>query len=247
VRPVSSYHFAQPSIAISLYRSEVARASHEFPVVFTAEPDGYFPAALMGLTSGRNAFVDVQGRWLAGYIPAVWRRGAFRLARVQDREEWVLCLDLDSELIGSEEGHTLFDAEGKPTEWVGQVMRFLGQLEQDRAVTLNACAALDRLGLLVPLDLQVKKQDGSALRLDGLFQVDEVKLNTLPGEGLSELQAAGALSLAYCHLFSLHKLTLLGKLAAQRNEEAERHRQLKEGKLDLDRVFGIVEDDPFIF
>jgi hypothetical protein len=247
VRPHASYEFVRGSIAIALFRSEVVRAAHEFPIVFTAEADGYFPAALMGLTPGCNAFVDAQGRWLAGYVPAIWRRGAFRLAKIEGREEWVLCLDLDSELLGTDEGQPLFDGDGKPTALIGHVMQFLSQMEADRQATLHASATLDRHGLLVPFELNVKKEHGSAQRLEGIFKVDEARLNALPGDALAELQSSGGLAMVFAHLFSLLKLPLLGRLAGDRDAEAQRKEALESGKLDLDRLFGIVEDDPFIF
>ena len=247
LRSLASYSFAKGSALVSLYASEAYRAAHEYPVTFSAEPDGFFPAALLGTAADENLFVDAQGRWLANYIPALWRRGPFRLAKIQASGEYVLCVDLDSEQVDQTEGELLFDAEKKPSPRVAQSMQFLGQLENERKATLAACAVLDRHGLLVPWDLKIRQLDGSTRKLDGLSRVDETRLNELDGETLVELQRSGALALIYAHLFSMQKMALLGRLAGERAKAAEQHKDLKAGKLDLDRVFGIVEDDPFIF
>jgi hypothetical protein len=48
----------------------------------------------------------------------------------------------------------------------------------------------------------------------------------------------------YAHLLSLHKLHLLRDLAVKRLTEQKRAPPRNQ---DLDQVFGIMEDDPFIF
>lgn len=247
LRPLSSFLFVGETAAVSLYGSEALRAAHEFPVVFTAEAEGYFPAGLLGLRNGQNLFVDSRGRWLVDYIPAVWRRGAFRLARLQDSDDRVLCLDETSDLISSSDGEPIYDEDGAPTAILDQAGRFLVQLEREGAATLAACAALDRLGLIVPFALKVNRSRGTAQTVSGLFRIDIAKLSQVPADRLAELLTLGALPLAYAHQFSLHKLAALGRLAAEREEEESRRQALTQGKLNLDQVFGIVEDDPFIF
>jgi hypothetical protein len=247
LRPLSSFLFVGETAAVSLYGSEAMRAAHEFPVVFTAEPEGYFPAGLLGLRSGQNLFVNSQGRWLADYIPAVWRRGAFRLARLQDSDDRVLCLDETSDLVSTGEGEPIYDEAGTPTAILDQAGRFLVQLEREATATLAACAALDRLGLIVPFELKIDRGRGGAQTVSGLFRIDAARLPQLSSDRLAELLTLGALPLVYAHQFSLHKLAALGRLATEREEEDLRRQTLKLGKLNLDQVFGIVEDDPFIF
>jgi len=247
VRPITGYQFAGNSALVSLYGTELFRAAHEFPIAFSPEADGYFPAALLGTRPEQNVFVDAQGRWLSSYVPALWRRGAFRLARIEDRDEMALCVDGDSPLLSRSEGEPLFDAEGRPSPFITRVGQFLAGLEADRTATLAACAALDRCGVLKPWDLQVRKPDGSMQKIGGLFIVDETRLAALSGDDLAALLACRALPIAYAQLFSLHKLPLLGQLAALRDGEAQKKKELADGTLDLDKIFGIVEDDPFVF
>jgi len=244
VRPLDSLGFAADMMAISLYGSETLRAAHEFPIIFTAEREGYFPAALLGLTGGQNLFVDGQGRWLAGYLPAVWRRGAFRLAKVTDGDRWILCILEDSPLLSRSEGQPLFAEDGAPTPLVDQVTQFLLSLENDRVGSLAACAELDRQGLIIPWDLRVSEHDAPKRRLEGLYKIDEPKFLDCSKDALFALNRCGALPMIYAHFMSLHKMSLLKRLAD------ERLAALKTAEApiqDLDQIFGIMEDDPFIF
>ena len=247
IRPLTSFAFAAGMPVISLYGAEVARAAHDFPVGFAAEKEGFFPVAVTGVEPGRSLFVADDGRWLGSYVPALLRRAPFRLAKVGASDEWVLCLDEDSALLSDSEGQPLFAANGTPTEVIAQATRFLAELERNRVATLAACAGLDRMGLLTPWDLRVAKPGEEERQLSGLFRIDEAKLTTVAAAGLAELRDLGALSIAFLQLFSLHKLPAIGRLAAARQQAEARRQTLQQGRFDLDRAFGIVDDDPFQF
>lgn len=242
--PLTSFGFTAEVTAVSLFGSEIFRAAHEFPICFTAEREGYFPAGLLGLAARENLFVDGQGSWLAGYLPAFWRRGAFRLARIKDSDQWILCIEDESPLISRIAGQALFDADGKPTPLIDQMTQLLLSIENDRIKTLAACAELDRQGLMIAWDLKVTGDDGAQRRLDGLFKIDEAKFADCSADALFALSRRGALSMIYAHLLSLHKLHLLRDLAVKRLTEQKRAPPRNQ---DLDQVFGIMEDDPFIF
>lgn len=245
--PLTSLQFAAGSTAISLFASELGRVAVEFPIVFTAESEGYFPAALMGFRQNQNLFVDSQGKWLASYLPAVWRRGPFRLARVKESDQWVLCLDESSPHLSRERGDPLFDEQGKPLPFLQQATQFLVQLEAERLSTLAACAELDRLGLITPWELSVVTDDGARVKLGGLFRIDEAKFQQCSGEELAVLLRTGALAMIFAHGISLQKMARLRELAEARLAALAQPKAVPPDKLDLDRVFGMVEDDPFIF
>jgi hypothetical protein len=223
--------------------------SHDVPVIFIRDATGFSPAALLGLRSGQNLLVDSQGRWIGAHIPAIWRRGPFRLARVEGEQEpkMVLCLDDSSDLINETEGLPLFDESGNPSALIGTATTLLSQLERDIRLTQMVCAMLDQLGLIVPWALDVTQADGTTQRVSDLYQIDEAKIATLSGEDLLRVRDAGALSLIYAHLLSLSKISTLSRLAKAAEERAQQRAALDKGNVNLDRAFGIVEDDPFIF
>lgn len=249
IRPISSFAFAATTTAVPVHGAEIVSMSHEVPVVFVRDANAYVPAALLGLRNGQNLLVDPSGRWIGGHVPAIWRRGPFRLARVEGQEEvkMMLCLDDSSDLINETEGLPLFDDSGAPSALIGTATNLLSQMERDVRGTQMVCALLDQLGLIVPWALDITQPDGQKQRISDLFQVDESKIATLSGEDLVRLRDTGALPLIYAHLLSLSKISLLGRLAKLANERDQQQAALQKANLNLDRTFGIVEDDPFLF
>lgn len=249
IRPISSFAFAAKATVVPVYGSEIVLMSHEVPVVFVREAGNFVPSALIGVRPGQNLMLDPQGRWLGSHIPAIWRRGPFRLARVDGEQEprMVLCLDEGSDLISETEGHPLFDEQGAPAPMISAASNLLSQLERDIRSTQAICAVLDQMGLIVPWALDISHTDGQKQRVSDLFHIDEPKISTLSGEDLVRLRDAGTLAVIYAHLLSLSKVTLLGRLAKMADERAQQQAALQKGNLNLDRAFGIVEDDPFIF
>lgn len=249
IRPLSSFAFAANTTAVPIYGSEIVPMSHEIPVVFIREADNFALCALIGLQAGQNLLLDPQGRWIGAHVPAILRRGPFRLGKVEDEQgpKMILCLDDGSDLLSETEGQPLFDESGAPTALVGAATTLLSQLERDIHVTRAICALLDQMGLIVPWPLDIAQPDGSKRRITDLFHIDEPKIGTLSGEDLVRLRDAGALAVIYAHLLSLSKISLLGRLAGIAAERAQHQASLQKGNLNLDRAFGIVEDDPFIF
>jgi len=249
IRPLASFAFASATTAVPVYGSEIITMGYEAPIIFTRGPAGLNPAALLGLHAGQNLFLDAQGRWIGSHIPAIWRRGPFRLAQVEGREEgnMALCLDDSSEQVNEAEGTPLFDEAGAPTALVSSVSTMLSQLQRDIHITRAICALLDRLELIIPWNLDIPRADGTAVRVSDLLQVDESRIGALSAEELLEVRNAGALPLIYAHLLSLSKVHLLARLAKQAHERAQQQAAMQKGNLNLDRAFGIVEDDPFLF
>lgn len=249
IRPIPSFAFAAKTTVVPVYGSEIVPISHELPIVFIREGDSFAPNALVGIRAGQNLLIDPQGRWIGAHIPAIWRRGPFRLARVEGEQEprMVLCLEDSSDLISETEGHPLFDEQGAPAAMVSAATTLLSQLERDIRTTQTVSALLDQVGLIVPWALEIAQPDGSKQRVSDLFHIDEAKIATLSGEDLVRLRDVGALPLIYAHLLSLSKIALLGRLAKIADERSQQQAALQKGNLNLDRAFGIVEDDPFIF
>lgn len=247
----SSFEDIRATSVLPLFGAELARAAHEFPIGFIHDRNGYFPAALMAVHPNRNLFVSVDGQWLAGYLPAVLRRTPFALASVSETGNLVLCIDEDSPLLSDTDGNALFMEDDAPSPVIGEMTKFLVELERNRLVTTKACAAMATHGLLEPWTLRVAEQDGTQRPVEGLFKVREAGLVEVSAEGLVELRDTGALALAYAQLFSLIKLPILGRLAAvQAQFEAQKQSMnaaSKAASVDLDQAFGIVGDDPFQF
>jgi len=211
----TSYAFAQAEAIVPLVISELPKAIMSLPVAFICQEGVYVPVAVLGLKPGQNLLVDQSGKWLGGYVPATLRGYPFLL--VQHSDQLVMCVDEESGLVNdSQAGELLFGDDGKITESVQAVLDFLVHIQQSRAHTEVACAALERHGCIRPWAITHKLDAQKERKIEGLFQIDESALNALADDAFLELRQAGALLLAYCQLLSVQHLPLLAHLAEAR-------------------------------
>ena len=239
----SSYAFAATDAVAPLVVQELPKACMALPLAFIPQNERYTPVAVLGLQSGQNLFVTPDGRWLGGYTPAAYRGYPFALANTPDGQQ-VLCVDADSGLLHdrqiSTEGEPFFDEQGQPSQPVKDVMNFLQQVHANRGATERICAALQTEALIQPWPITLKGEQGEKT-VQGLFRIDEAKLNRLNADALQRLQQAGALPIAYCQLLSMQHLPTLGKLAeahasakAQTQQSQQALPTNANGELDLE-------------
>ncbi|MBK1719771.1 SapC family protein [Thiocystis violacea] len=211
-KPFQSYAFARQSALVPLVAAEIPKAAMAMPLAFIRQGDQTLPVALMGLEPDKNVFVARDGRWLGPYVPSGLRGYPFSLARTE-ADTLVLCVDEDSGLVvDGPEGEPLFTAAGEPTEGLGRILEFLQQIERNRVLTSQACAALARHELVHTWPITLGGTTGER-RVEGLFQIDEAALNQLSDEAFLDLRRAAALPIAYCQLLSIQHLPRLGELA----------------------------------
>ena len=208
--PYANYNFAAGDALAPLVSQEFFKAVLALPIAFTLQGEELAPVAVMGLASGKNLCVSSDGRWLAGYVPAVYRSYPFALATTDDDQQ-VLCVDENSGLLGTG-GEAFFNEDGSPSPKVTQVLDFLTQVNANRAVTRRSCQALQMHKLVKPWPVKLKTESGETM-VEGLHCIDETALNALPPDALLELRNTGALALAYCQLLSMQNLQLLGQFA----------------------------------
>ncbi|MFK7160064.1 SapC family protein [Marinospirillum sp. MEB164] len=251
VQPQSTFNFAAHQAVIPVLAEEVPHLLPTMALVFVpaqAEPAAHFQ--LMGLQSflpDDNLYLHPDGRWLGGYQPAAYRGHPFKLLPEESSDRLVLCVQTDSPAFHeqSEEGdHSLFGADGQPSELVSNVLEFLRQVHQGQQMTSKAVDQLAQAGLLEPWKLNVQatagEQDMGQTQLQGLYRINEDKLKQLSGAELENLARSGALSLAYSQLLSTHRLTGLARLYDLRQKIQQQLAPQQE--VDLDRVFGAEED-----
>lgn len=194
-----------------LVAQELPKAVMHLPVGFVRAGEEIVPVAVLGVQPGRNLFVAADGRWLGGYVPAAYRGYPFVLANADDGRQ-VLCVDEASGLLNETAGEAFFAGDGSPSQSLAAVLNFLTQVASNRQATQRMCALLQTHGVVQPWPIKVQAEGGEQ-SVVGLFRIDEMALNALSPEGLAALRDAGALSLAYCQLLSMHHLTQLGRLA----------------------------------
>ena len=193
---------------IPIVASEFRKAAIQYPIVFAKHPqDGHFaPYVLTGLAPEENLFwtgteLDV------AYVPLNVRRQPFYVAG-----DSVLCIDLDSPCLDAAGTLAIVDADGKDSAHLSGILAMLGELLSGSAPTEKLVAKLLSLNLLAPLLLDIRLDDGTPLKIQGLYGVDEDELRRLPASELSDLWSTGQLDLIYAvllasgHVFNLIRL-----------------------------------------
>ena len=229
-----NYVFAATDALAGLVSKEFPKAALSLPIAFVPAGEDFAPVAVLGLQPGKNLFVSLYGRWIGGYIPAVFRGFPFLLANAEDDRQ-VLCINDAHGSISETEGEDFFDQESQPTQAVKDILDFLNQVASNRLATLKVVKVMQKHQLIAPWPIKLKGADQQEQTLEGLFRVDESALNLLSADALDEVRRAGALPLIYCQLLSMQHLPILGKLA-QAHQEAEQMAALPKteaGEIDL--------------
>lgn len=207
-------HAAQVHL-VPLLVGEFTQAMAHYPIIF-AGPEKT-PLAVMGLSEGRNLFINNGELETGCYAPAYLRRYPFTLAGTGD-DQFVVCVDRDATgFVSDGDGQSLFE-DGQPTNFTRNAIAFLEDFERERQRTQ---AFVD---LLIEADLfEVKNtlfiRGGEQEHVADYFGVDEKRLRELADEALLGLARNGAMVAIHAHLFSLARWDAL--LARRDAEKVE--------------------------
>lgn len=201
--------FAGAANLIPALTEEFAAAAPHLPIAFL--PGAARPAAVfvVGTKPGTNVFIDADGKWTGGYLPAYLRRYPFIMGDVPDGEA-ILCFDETSPALGADAGTPLFEEGGSPTATLTQA---LGLAENYRTAALRSdafCDTLQAMGLLRSVTLDVKQPNGESSVVHGLLVLDEDAFDALSAENLARLHREKWLKPLLAHVISL---SAIGKLS----------------------------------
>jgi len=198
--------FGRDQQLLLLTDGEFFQAALHYPIALLQPADqSLVPVAVLGISAGRNLFVDGDGRWEPGcYVPAVVRRYPFCVVRVgAGAAAGQRLIGVDREALVAS-ATPLFDASGAPTaQWrqlQGLIDRFEGALE----TTARFCQCLEASALLEPFDVHIRRDDGRKFSITGLQRVAEQKLAQLPAATAGAWLADGTLACIHAHLISLN-------------------------------------------
>ncbi|MBO9451148.1 SapC family protein [Tropicibacter sp. R16_0] len=221
IKPGTSFQFAASINSVPLTAAEFAQASASYPIVFTGEGDNIVPAAILGFGKEENVFVDAEGGWTGGYVPAFLRRYPFVFSDETKDGQLILFVDQSFEGCNTEgRGERLFDVEGNHTGYLKTVLGFLQEYQASFARTQAFCSRLSRLGLLRPAEANWRNPDGEGQRLGGFLTVDREALKNIDDGELREMFANDELECVYLHLASLRHIESIAQRAADRGSEA---------------------------
>ncbi|WP_062268090.1 SapC family protein [Endozoicomonas arenosclerae] len=201
------YSFTKEVNSVPLAGIEFFEASRDMPVLFGKDEEGgYFPLVMLSLMDGGHKQLDESGEWGDSYVPAFIRRYPFALT-----DDGTVCFDQKAGQLQSEEGDLLFNDEGEGTKVLDNIVQFLSSFEGQYKETRRYCDQCKEFDLFVPFNLKVMAGGEKPLKLDGLYVIDEKKLNEIPESAVSSWFKSGWLAWTYAHLHSVGALSRLVK------------------------------------
>ena len=185
---------------------------NEYPILFRRDVEsGRFAAlVLLGFEGGENLYLD-GGQWDARHRPWAIAMNPFLVGRpAQGDGPGQVHIDLAHPRIAiGEEGIRLFDELGQPSPYLDRVAAMLADLDAGHRESNAFYAALEQLGLLEPMSLDVELNDGSKHRLVGYHVIAEERLHALDGAALGALHRHGHLMPIFMAVASLSNLGAL--------------------------------------
>ncbi len=187
----------------------------EFPLVFVKDNavEKFVPVAIMGLREGENLYCQT-GEWKAPVVPVRFNNAPFTMTRVDEQgDQLALLIEEDSPLVSETEGEALFKENGERSEYLEQRIEGLLKNAQQTVQTEVICKLFADKDLLSTQQLQLQhRSDAPRYNIDGVYTIDEQKLNALSDEDFLDLRKQGLIPLIYAHLCSLQQLRRISQL-----------------------------------
>lgn len=198
------YAFTRHVNSIPLMAVEFPQAAVEYAIVFAANGDTVVPVVILGARQNENLYLSSAAEWKAGYIPAFVRRYPFVFSTTEEGQGFTLCVDEAFQGLNYlGKGKALFDADGKPTPYVDNVLKFLQEYRSQFLRTEAFCKKLKELDILESMQAQFTLGDGEKMSLGGFMVVNRAKLKALADDKLSELVRSDEMELIHLHLNSM--------------------------------------------
>lgn len=203
-------------VMVPVVLSEFLKLCIHYPIVLAKAGDtGQFGcSALMGLKAGHNLLFD-DPQWQPSYLPAQLRCQPLLLAPTQQPDEFQVCIDTAHPAVNQSRGSPLYEA-GAEAEFLRTAKLALAELAQGQQATGEFVDQLQTLDLLVPLQLALRA-DGERTTVNGLYSVDQQKLEALTDDQLLQLQRRGYLHWIYTLLASQSQIYPLVNRHLQRS------------------------------
>lgn len=198
--------------------TEFEAVQREYPILIRQGEGGTYQAvALLGLDRDENLFLDETG-WNARYVPAVQRRGPFSIALQREARGGeprpMIHVDLDHPRISRTEGERLFLPAGGNAPYLQEISQALSQIHDGLEIAGPMFAAFEELGLIEPIDIEIKLDDHTAYDVPDVFTLAPDRLAAVTGADLQRLHQSGLLRAAHWIISSLGNM---GDLIARKN------------------------------
>jgi hypothetical protein len=199
--------------------SEFMKLVVQYPIVLTkhAETGAFSCICLTGIEEGENLFWH-NAQFDALYVPHNISRQPFVVGNDDTgKNDYVLCFDTDSKILNSEKGKAIFNADGSASQVLTNAQESLTALLYGEKQTSMFIELLLDMDLIVPLTLEITLASGANKTIQGLYSIDEDKLNALNNSQLNKLHTSGFLQSAFTQVASLGQIYRLIELKNQRD------------------------------
>lgn len=192
---------------VQVVASEFASAAVTCPILLTkdAATDQFYAGAMFGFEPGENL---------------LWEDEAFRPLDMERQGFFVtgetIAIDPRHSRFVSDGGELLFDTTGQPGERMRRIQRVLSQLKAGVEETDGFIRTLVEHGLVEPVDITVKFDDGKTLSLGGLYTVSLDAVGELDDQAVLDLFRSGYLQLIHGMAGSLRQIPALARRRNQR-------------------------------
>lgn len=207
---------------VSVVPTEIPALVNSYPLFFRKAPvsDTYELSAMLGFEADQNLFLTPDG-WDASYVPLALRCAPFAVQQnAANPDRNTLMIDLASPRITPAGGDVLFFSDGRPSERLQAAIETLEALVKGAATAGAYAAALDALGLIEPVEVQVDLVGGASHNLAGLYTIAQSRLDTLPTSAIADLHARGFLPWVYQQTASVGQIA---NLILRENDLRVRH------------------------
>lgn len=225
--------YAKAQHLINLRANEVAKAACDLPIFLArnAQNGSYTVSGLTSFSAGQNLLIN-NNQWQALYTPMCMQtQPLYLMTREANSSDYFIAIDEQSAALNTEQGESLFDANGNPSLYLNAQQKLLESDLKNDYQTYQFTQEIARLGLIKNIDIVLQFEQGTAQTIQGLSTVDEDKLQTLDSDTIANLHKQGYLSVLNSMLISLFQLNALVKRHNQRPELMP----LKQIKLELSR------------
>lgn len=213
VKEIKDFSYAKNLMNAPITITEFFEACKNYPILFTKDKDeNWFASIMLGYKENENIFVDDKGVWdKLHYVPAFVRRYPFIFVEQKNNDELIVALNKDSLIIDKKnESRKLFNDKGENTEFLNNVIGFLNQFYVDSMATKEFIKQLDEWELLEEKIATVITPNQEQFNINGLYIVNEEKLNHLSKKKKDEICNKNAIPLITAHLISLSNIQKLG-------------------------------------
>lgn len=222
IKSTTRFEYMYNRNMVPLVASEFMSAAINFPIFFIKEANTaeFKAAALLGFEQDENLYFTPE-QLRTSYLPKNVQRYPFVLvAENADAENFAIGFDASSDLVNETEGYRIFDENGEPSKEFQSLTNFLSDIMTKEQATKNFIDCLIDNDLIHEASISLSFGEQGKTNLNGVYKVNEERLNELEPELLTELYEKKYLAAIYAHLTSLGQLQKMVGLKRVKEEQA---------------------------